>query len=397
MIYAKEKKEFESNEYADLNENTASDSLDKRNDKKFKNESDDNNYSITPYENSAFVAEHKLHYDIYYEELKLFYQKTTIFTTIQLGLFTGVILKYDELSTFPWLMFSCLLFLIIFSVFQLLVSIRGNHVNNAIIETIASFEQNMGFSFLNKFQTNVSKGNRIKKMNFPSLMIVCINILFIFVWIVLTITFAKSVIPENASDNLTISIIVAKKYITYLVPLFSCLFAVTMKVADLLDEHGMRFFKGADILFGVLWGFFGALLCLTHTIIANVILAMMMGFVVRRRLDYANHIIAFIIVTTTFFLFSILVKPIYFFFLFAIIFLGVIKDMKYKRQKVRFLKIIEGIYLYIPVIYAIPSLIYSILYNDWMVFVAFFTYDFTYNITRLVAKRSNWYKDDVKT
>ncbi len=396
MVDTKEKKEFNKNEFADLNENPVLYSPDERNDKELENEPAGNGYCIDPYENSAFVTEHKLHYDIYYEELKLFYQKTTIFTTIQLGLFTGVILKYNELSTSPWLMSCCLLFLIIFSVFQLLVSIRGNHVNNAVIETIASFENKMGFSFLNKFQTNVSKGHRIKKMNFPSLMIVGINILFIFIWIVIAVTFAVSVIPENLSNVLISSDIDTKKHITYLIPVFSCLFAVTMKVADLLNEHGLKLFKGANILFGVLWGIFGALLCLCHTIIANVILAMMIGFVIRKRLDYINHIIAFIIITTIFFLFSDLVKPTYFSFLFAIIILGCIKDMKYKGRKLRVLKLTEKIYLYIPIIYAIPSLIYSILYDDWMVFAAFFTYDVTYNITRLTVMRLNWYKDDVK-
>ena len=293
MIYTKEKEKEINRVFSNLNENPSSDLPGKRDDEKYENEPESDGYCISPYENSAFVAEHKLHYDIYYEELKLFYQKTTIFTTIQLGLFTGVILKYDELSTSPWLMSSCLLFLIIFSIFQLLVSIRGNNVNNAVIETIASFEQKMGFSFLNMFQTNVSKGNRIKKMNFPSLMIVGINILFIFLWILIAVAFAKSVIPESVSNDLTELAVDTK--ITYIVPVFSCLFAVTMKIADLLDEHGLSFFKGADILFGVLWGIFGALLCLSHTIIANVILAMMMGFVIRKRLDYINHIIAFII------------------------------------------------------------------------------------------------------
>lgn len=395
MFFTKEKNEFENKGFTDLNENPISDAPDETNGEKFESKLAGDGYCISPYENSAYVAEHKLHYDIYYEELKLFYQKTTFFTTIQLGLFTGVILKYDELSTSPWLMSSCLLFLIIFSIFQLLVSIRGNHVNNAVIETIASFEQGMGFSFLNSFQKNVSKGNRIKKMNFPSLMIVGINILFIFIWILIAITFAKSIIPKNLFDGLSALVIDAKN--TYLIPIFSCLFAVTMKIADLLDEHGLKFFNGADILFGVLWGIFGALLCLSHTIIANVILAMMMGFVIRKRLDYINHIIAFIIITTIFFLFSDLVKPTYFSFLFAIIILGCIKDMKYKRHKTRFSDFIEGVYLYIPVIYAIPSLIYSILYDDWMVFTAFFTYDFTYNITRLAVRRLNWYKDDIKS
>ena len=142
-----------------------------------------------PFNNSACVAEHKIHYDIYYNELKLFYQKTTIFTTIQLGMFTGVILKYDELKVSPWIMSACLVFLMIFSVLELLVSIRGNHVNNAVIETIAKFEKDTGFVFLNQFEKNVHKGGRIKTMNFPSLMIVGINVLFLVVWGVITIDF----------------------------------------------------------------------------------------------------------------------------------------------------------------------------------------------------------------
>ncbi len=348
-------------------------------------------------EHSAYVAEHKLYYEIYYEELKLFYQKTTIFTTIQLGLFTGVILKYEDLSSSPWLMSSCLLFLIVFSIFQLLVSIRGNHVNNAVIETIASFEKKTGFTFLNTFQTNVAKGNRIKKMNFPSLMIVGINILFIFVWLIIAMAFVKSIIPENAIHDLITSTTNTKKYISYLIPIFSCLFAVTMKIADLLDEHGLTLFKYADILFGVLWGIFGALLCLSHTIIANVIFAMMIGFVIRRRLDYINHIIAFLIITTVFFLSSDLIKPTYFAFLFTIIILGCIKDLKYKSHKTKISKIVEIVYLYVPLIYALPSLIYSIVFNDWMVFIAFFAYDFTYNITRLIVRRLPWYKEDNHT
>lgn len=266
-----------------------------------------------------------------------------------------------------------------------------------LFETIASFEKKTGFTFLNTFQTYVSKGNRIKKMNFPSLMIVGINILFILVWLIIAMAFVKSIIPENAIHDLITSTANTKKYICYLIPIFSCLFAVTMKIADLLDEHGLTLFKYADILFGVLWGIFGALLCLCHTIIANVIFAMMIGFVIRRRLDYINHIIAFSIITTVFLLFSELIKPTYFAFLFAIIILGCIKDLKYKSRKTKISKIVEIVYLYVPIIYALPSLIYSIVFNDWMVFIAFFAYDFTYNITRLIVRRLPWYKEDNHT
>ncbi len=71
--------------------------------------------------------------------------------------------------------------------------------------------------------------------------------------------------------------------------LYALLFAITMKVADLFDEHGLKWFKGSTILFGFLWGGFGALLVLSNNTIANIMLAMSLAFLVRNRLDYLNH------------------------------------------------------------------------------------------------------------
>ena len=39
----------------------------------------------------------------------------------------------------------------------------------------------------------------------------------------------------------------------FFVVIYAILFGITMKIADLLDEHGLKSFKGADILFGFLW------------------------------------------------------------------------------------------------------------------------------------------------
>src|SRR3989344_9269554 len=77
-----------------------------------------------------------------------------------------------------------------------------------------------------------------------------------------------------------------------LILLYSALFGLTMKIADLFDEHEMRWFKGDALLFGLLWGFFGILLVLSRIDIANVTLAMILAFLVRMRLDYRNHVIA---------------------------------------------------------------------------------------------------------
>lgn len=72
----------------------------------------------------------------------------------------------------------------------------------------------------------------------------------------------------------------------------SIAFGVTMKIADLLDEHGLKLFKGASLMFGFLWGIIGALLIFDNNILANFILAMLIHWILRYRIDYLNHGIA---------------------------------------------------------------------------------------------------------
>ena len=54
--------------------------------------------------NVDISAEHQLHYEIYYNELGLFYQKNSFFSTIQLAILSGVILKFQELVQYPEIM-----------------------------------------------------------------------------------------------------------------------------------------------------------------------------------------------------------------------------------------------------------------------------------------------------
>src|SRR3989344_2679618 len=82
---------------------------------------------------------------------------------------------------------------------------------------------------------------------------------------------------------------------------YAIFFGVTMKVADLLDEHGLKWFKGSTIFFGFLWGVFGALIILSNNTIANIYLALILAFVLRYRIDYLNHGIAATIMFLTFF------------------------------------------------------------------------------------------------
>ena len=90
--------------------------------------------------------------------------------------------------------------------------------------------------------------------------------------------------------------------------LYALLYGITMKIADLFNEHGLKWFKGSKILFGLLWGAFGALLILSNNTIANIMLAMNLAFIIRNRLDYINHQIAASIIIISF-LFSSIFNP----------------------------------------------------------------------------------------
>ena len=82
------------------------------------------------------------------------------------------------------------------------------------------------------------------------------------------------------------------------------LYGITMKLADLLNEHNLKWFKGSALIFGILWGAFGALLIFSNNAIANIILAMNIAFIVRNRLDYLNHQAAATIIIISFLFFA---------------------------------------------------------------------------------------------
>ncbi|MFH1661803.1 MAG: hypothetical protein ABIA02_01785 [Candidatus Falkowbacteria bacterium] len=171
--------------------------------------------------------------------------------------------------------------------------------------------------------------------------------------------------------------------------LYSILFAITMKLADLMDEHKLKWFKGDAILFGFLWGAFGALLVLSNNTIANIMLAMNLAFIIRNRLDYINHQIAASIIIISF-LFSSIFNPTLFLVFYAIFLIfGSSKDyiddiLKKKKGALIFLN--EAM-LYYP----IPALIYCLLYGNWIVFWAFLVYTIAYDITKFIYKKKGYF------
>lgn len=88
---------------------------------------------------------------------------------------------------------------------------------------------------------------------------------------------------------------------TIIILIFSALFGFTLKMADLLDEHHLKLFKGAPLFFGVLWGSIGSFFILTNSTLASFFIAILLHWILRCRIDYLNHGVAASIMLVVFF------------------------------------------------------------------------------------------------
>ena len=173
-----------------------------------------------------------------------------------------------------------------------------------------------------------------------------------------------------------------------LIILCALLFGITMKIADLLDEHGLKWFKGSALLFGFLWGGFGALLVLSNNVIANLMVAMNIAFIIRNRLDYLNHQIAASIIIIAF-LFTATLSPILFisFFVIFLIF-GSLRD--YVGDKIKKKNKIQFIYDNVMWYYPIPTFVYCLLYGNWIIFWAFLIYTIGFDGTKYIYRKKGY-------
>jgi hypothetical protein len=278
------------------------------------------------------------------------------------------------------------------TIIQLLISKRGYDVNQALIKTIAEFENKNSFTLLNDFNNNLKMNKKsIKIMNFPSLAIIMLNIIFLILWMAILsvnlkinnyfVSFLQNI--NSISNSVNVNLII-----------YGIFFGVTMKISDLLNEHGKHWFKCDKMLFSVLCGISGGLIIFSDIVAAHVVLAMIVGFVLRKKIDYFNHAIAFLILISCFLFFINFNISLYLYFLFSFLLLGFIKELKYIKNKSKLIKIVNKIYIYIPIIYTIPTLIYSIYFNNWVIFLTFVMFDISYNLVRWLGETnlSGYYK-----
>jgi hypothetical protein len=160
-----------------------------------------------------------------------------------------------------------------------------------------------------------------------------------------------------------------------------------MKLADLLDEHGLRLFKGDALIFGVLWGLFGSLLVAINIPLANIILAMNLAFILRGSIDYLNHRIATVIIIISFLFASTLDLKIFLISLVLFTLAGILEDRsRIIAKKDKTLGMIFDAMLYYPLLGAW----YALTYKDWTVFYALALFTITYGITKYAAKKNGY-------
>lgn len=156
-----------------------------------------------------------------------------------------------------------------------------------------------------------------------------------------------------------------------------------MKLADLLDEHGLHLFKGDALIFGILWGMFGALLVSINLPLANILLAMNLAFLLRGSLDYINHRVAATIIFITFALTSSIDIRLFAISLAVFTLAGILEDKsQIISKKNRSTGMIFDVMLYYPLL----GVWYGITSQDWTVFFSMTIFTSVYIITKYSAK-----------
>ena len=163
------------------------------------------------------------------------------------------------------------------------------------------------------------------------------------------------------------------------VVVLAVLYGVAMKLADLCNEHGLRWFRGDAAIFGLLWGLFGGLLVLVNPVVANGLLAQMLSYIIRRLLDYWNHAAAAMVIILTFLATQqpFLPAPFAIFFLGFTVF-GLQRDHYGRKKEPAFIYQLHETawyYLLVPVLYWCYT-------GHWVALIVFPIYRAAYNAVK---------------
>lgn len=59
--------------------------------------------------------------------------------------------------------------------------------------------------------------------------------------------------------------------------------------ADLLDEHGLKWFRGSAVVIGLIWAFAGVGMIALYIPMLSYVVGLVLFWLVRNKLDYLNH------------------------------------------------------------------------------------------------------------
>ncbi|MBU2564466.1 hypothetical protein KKA23_02715 [Patescibacteria group bacterium] len=164
--------------------------------------------------------------------------------------------------------------------------------------------------------------------------------------------------------------------------IYSILFAITMKIGDLFNEHGMKpWFPGSALFFGFFYGIIGLLLVFSDNILANVILAMIIGYVLRHRIDYLNHGIAASIIIIGFLYRSVFDINIFIPFFLAFAIFGLTEDFISEKLKKK-IKIPKRLPFY-----TLTGIVFGIIAGNWIILLSLFLFEFFYVITDIFGMK----------
>ena len=164
---------------------------------------------------------------------------------------------------------------------------------------------------------------------------------------------------------------------------YMAVYAITMKIADLLDEHGLRWFKYADIFFGILCGISGSLLVfVANPIVVSVLVAQVISCIIRNLLDYFNHRLAATMILVTAFGYGHIDFNVFVSFLLIFLIFGGLRDYLGNVVKMRGF---WGDFMETMPYYPIFTFIYCIFFGTWILFWSFSLYMIAYEIVKKVG------------
>jgi hypothetical protein len=159
-----------------------------------------------------------------------------------------------------------------------------------------------------------------------------------------------------------------------------------MKMADLMDEHGLKASKFTKIVMGIAWGGFGSILLIHDRLLASVYIALLFSFIFRAKIDYLNHGIGATIMLLVY-IFQLqrnimkLSEGLFFLFFFCFLIPGLLHDFIANKSKEK----VSMELLHTVITYLIIPFGYSVFSCNPQVFYSLFLYALGYEITRFLG------------